>query len=77
MYFKKFSESDRQCMTYRDDVKRIRSYLELVGTLDATDDEIACMWGRFSEEYYAASWLTIHDELLERFVDYLEDEMER
>lgn len=77
MNFKRFSTSDKQHMTYREDVKRIRSYLELVGTLDATDDEIACMWGRFSEEYYAASWLTIHDELLEIFVDYLEGEMER
>lgn len=77
MNFKRFSESDRRNMTYRDDVKCIRSYLESVGTLDATDDEIACMWGRFSEDYYAASWMTIHDELLETFVDYLEDEMER
>lgn len=77
MNFKRFSESDRRNMTYRDDVKRIRSYLESAGTLDATDDEIACMWGRFSEDYYAASWMTIHDELLEKFVDYIEDEMER
>lgn len=77
MNFKRFSISDRRNRTYQDDVKCIRSYLESVGTLDATDDEIACMWGKFSEEYYAASWMTIHDELLEGFVDYLEGEMER
>lgn len=77
MNFKRFSASDKQHMTCRDDIKCIRSYLESAGTLDATDDEIACMWGSFSEEYYAASWMTIHDELLEKFVDYLEEKMER
>lgn len=74
MYFKRFRETN---IAYPDDVKLIRSYLESAGTLDATDNELACMWEKFSDEYYAATWMTVDDELLERFVDYIEDEMEK
>lgn len=49
MKFKRKQEED-YCIQYPEDVKKIREYLEKIGTLEATDAEIDDYWGQYSDE---------------------------
>ena len=70
MIFQRYEHAD---IFYPEDLKRIRSYLEKIGTLNCTDKKLDSLWCKFSEEEYCAGWLNPHDDLLEHFADWLEE----
>lgn len=72
MRFKKHKENTGNVL-YPEDVRRIRQYLNNVGDLTATDEEIDWAWSMFSEDLYFAGWMKVDDRLLEEFADWLED----
>ena len=69
MYFKR---RDNFKSEYPEDLIKIRKYLNSIGTLDCTDEELDNAWRDFSDEWYSASWIHPERNFLETFVLYLE-----
>ena len=71
MKFKRKQKEDYY-IQYPEDVKKIREYLEKIGTLEATDVEIDDYWGLYSEDMFCAVWMGVNEDLLGKFADWLE-----
>ena len=54
----------------KDDLGKIREYLEFVGELSCSTIELCRLWGRFSATL-GADWLTPKVETLEPFAEWL------
>lgn len=67
IYFK-FIE---HAFVYPDDMERILSHLTLNGTLFVGGPTVEQLYGRFSEEQYAAGWMSVTPEILEEFASWL------
>lgn len=75
----KFKRShEEECyIQYPEDVKKIREYLEEIGTLEATDVEIDDYWGLYSDEKFCAGWMGVNEDLLDMFADWLESQLSK
>lgn len=60
---------------YPDDMERILSYLNENGKILVSDKRVEELYGEFSNQY-SASWLSVRDENLEDFADWLEEREE-
>ena len=56
----------------RDDLGKIREYLEFIGDLSCSTIELCRLWGRFSATL-GADWLTPKVETFEPFAQWLEN----
>lgn len=74
----KFERShEEECyIQYPEDVKKIREYLEKIGTLEATDAEIDDYWSQYSDEKFCAGWMVVvNEDMLDMFADWLESQL--
>ena len=55
-----------------EDIAKIREYLEIVGELNCSDQQLYILWDKFSDSW-SASWLVVDNETLEAFADWLSD----
>lgn len=56
--------------------KKIREYLEKIGTLEATDAEIDDYWSQYSDEKFCAGWMVVvNEDMLDMFADWLESQL--
>ena len=69
-YFERRQEHNAR---YPDDLKKIREYLNSIGTLETSEAELEKLYSEFSEDCYSAGWLGLHEETLEHFADWLEN----
>lgn len=67
-----FEMNERIEFIYPNDMKKIISYLETMGTIRCTKKKIESLWEEFSEER-CASWLGPDDEDLYDFANWLND----
>lgn len=58
---------------YPEDMKRILDYLSEHGTLHVSGSTVEEMYGDFSEDRYCAGWMSVDDDLLEEFADWLDE----
>lgn len=58
--------------TYPDQVCYLIQLLEKQGTINCSGSQLEDLWYDFSETR-AAGWLTVDPELVEDFIDYIED----
>lgn len=63
----------KHAVSYPEDIKKIREHLTTIGTLDATDTELDTLYSTFSEDCFSAGWLTVSEDILERFAEWLEE----
>lgn len=54
----------------KDDLGKIREYLEFIGNLSCSTIELCRLWGRFSASF-GTDWLTPNVETLEPFAEWL------
>lgn len=81
--------TEEKYIRYPEDVKKIREYLEGIGTLNCTDRELSDLYDDFSDSVYSAGWMNIDAtticynleienyvevSILEQFADWLEDD---
>ena len=59
--------------TYPEDMEKILDYLNANGELHIQEDTVEHLYFRFSYEKYSASWITLCDEILAEFADWLAD----
>ena len=54
-----------------DEMAKILGHLNLGGTLRASGYTVERLYREFSDEKYAAGWMTVSPEILEEFADWL------
>ena len=79
--------TEKKYIRYPEDVKKIREYLEGIGTLNCTDMELSDLYYEFSDSILPGGWIDIDTttlcydlnrecvqvSILEQFADWLED----
>lgn len=58
---------------YFDDMEKILNYLRANGKINVPESEIKSYYEEFSEEKYAAGWISLDDERLREFADWLSE----
>lgn len=56
---------------YPDEMDKILAYLKMHGEMHVKPDTIEELYEDFSNEVYCAGWMSIDDERLEEFADWL------
>lgn len=57
---------------YPDDMEKILKYLRANGDLHVSGETVERLYEEFLDQY-CASWLSVDDELLEEFAEWLDD----
>lgn len=57
--------------TYSDDMEEIISFLVLRGQLNISHLEVEKYYRQFSDDVYCACWMTLSDEILLEFAEWL------
>ena len=57
-----------------EEMKKILDYLNDNGLLMCSGKTVETMYYEFSEEKYCAGWMSVDEELLEEFADWLADQ---
>ena len=70
---KPFVRNKEYIFTYPDEMKKIISFLESIGTININYDTLERLYYDFSEECYSASWITVNEDILKEFARWLED----
>ena len=68
-----FEKHASQDFDYPDDMKRILDYLNEHGTLLVKPLTIEKLYYDFSEDRYYANWMSVNDNVLEEFADWLDE----
>ena len=73
-YFKRY-EDIMPVLHYQDDVSYIRTEVESkYGTLDCSDSKLEDLWRNYSDDAWCAGFMSPNEELIESFVDWLEEQ---
>lgn len=70
LYIKKASA----CYDYPEDMQEILNYLAENGTLLCSEETVETKYREFSDEKYCAGWMSVDEELLEEFANWLAEE---
>lgn len=68
--YKKYLEFD---YAYPEDMKLIIDYLKKNGEILVSMSTIENLYYDFSSEKYCASWMSVNEQMLEEFADWLND----
>lgn len=66
--FEKFASYNYE---YPEDMKMILQYLSEHGKVNVSDKRIELLYYDFSDKMYCAGWISVSDQRLEEFADYL------
>jgi hypothetical protein len=66
-YFTKFTHAENINLRF------IRDYMEIHGSVNCTNSELEELWRDFSDERYDAQFLIPTENLVDEFIDYLEN----
>ena len=58
---------------YSDEMEKILAYLSTNGKIQISEEMVESLYQEYSEEKFAASWMTVDDEIIERFADWLSE----
>lgn len=59
---------------YPEQMEKILDYLNANGVLACSEKTVERMYREFSDEKYCAGWMSVDEELLEEFADWLADQ---
>lgn len=69
---KVYTRNRAESFAYPEDMAKIMAYLEANGILRVNAKTVERLYRDFSDTY-AAGWMSVNDDLLEEFADWLED----
>lgn len=67
-----FIKNKETNFTYPDDMKKILDYLNSIGKILVSDSTIEELYYKFSDKEYCAGWVTVKEETLIEFADWLD-----
>jgi len=66
-----YVKTEEHAYVYPADMALITNHLARNGALFATGPTVEQMYSKFSEDRYAAGWMSVTPEILEEFADWL------
>lgn len=68
---KVYKRHDKYKFAYPDDMEKILNYLRKCGEILVNDSTIESLYYDFSDEQYYANWISVDEQILEEFEDWL------
>lgn len=68
---KKYERYEINNFSYPEDMELILAYLNEHGKLNITDSAVEDLYYEFSDEQYCASWMSVNEQMLKEFEEWL------